>query len=107
MESAQRAGYRALPVNPTVSSGEILGERVIASLADTDTPVHIVDIFRNSAAAGEAIDQAIANKDRLGIRVVWLQLGVHDDAAAERARSSGLIVVANRCLAIEIGRIRD
>lgn len=106
MEAVQNAGYRALPVNPIEAGGEILGEPVVASLADVDTPVQIVDIFRRSAVAGEAIDQAITHKDRLGIRVVWLQLGIRDDAAAERARAAGLIVATDRCLAVEIRRLR-
>ncbi len=106
MQAVQNAGYRALPVNPTEAGGEILGERVVASLADVETPVQIVDIFRKSAVAGEAIDQAIAHKDRLGIRVVWLQLGIRDEAAEERARTAGLIVATDRCLAVEIRRSR-
>lgn len=106
MAAVQNAGYRALPVNPREAGGEILGERVVPSLADVDTTLQIVDIFRKSALAGEAIDQAIAHKDRLGIRVVWLQLGIRDEAAEERAHAAGLIVVTNRCLAVEIRRLR-
>ena len=106
MEAAQNAGYHALPVNPSQAGREILGERVVASLAEVDTPLQIVDIFRKSAVAGEAIDQAIAHKDRLGVCVVWLQLGIRDEAAEERARAAGLIVVTDRCLAVEIRRLR-
>jgi len=96
----KRRGYRVIPVNPGQAGEEALGERVVASLAEAG-PVDMVDIFRRSEEAGAVVDQAIA----VGARVVWMQLGVIDEAAAERARAAGLRVVMNRCPAIEIPRL--
>jgi uncharacterized protein len=97
----QRRGYRTIPVNPNAAGALILGERCHARLADISEPVDMVDVFRRSAAAGEAVDAAIAK----GAKVVWMQLGVRDDAAAARAAARGLRVVMNRCPAIEIPRL--
>jgi predicted CoA-binding protein len=102
MRFLQRQGYRAIPVNPFAAGGEILGERVYATLADIPQPVDMVDIFRRSEAAGAVVDDAIA----AGAKVVWMQLDVRDDAAAARAEAKGLKVVMNRCPAIEIPRLR-
>jgi predicted CoA-binding protein len=95
----QRRGYRVIPVNPAVE--EVLGERCYATLADVPEPVEVVDVFRRSDAAGAHVDEAIA----IGARAVWMQLGVIDHAAAERARAAGLRVVMNRCPAIELPRL--
>jgi uncharacterized protein len=95
----QRRGYRVIPVNPAVD--EVLGERCYARLADVPEPVEVVDIFRRSGAAGAHVDEAIA----IGARAVWMQLGVIDHAAAERAREAGLRVVMDRCPAIELPRL--
>jgi len=75
-------GYRVVPVNVGLAGQQILGQTVYASLADVPPPIGIVDIFRNSEAALEVTREAIAQKDRLGIRVVWMQLGVRNDQAA-------------------------
>jgi predicted CoA-binding protein len=101
MSYLQANGFRVLPVNPMAVGRLIRGEHVYPQLADIDQPVDLVDIFRNSRQAGAAVDDAIAAKDALGIKAVWLQLGVRDDAAAERARDSGLQVVMDRCIKIE------
>lgn len=101
----QRKGYRLRLVNPGLEGQQLLGEGVYARLADVPPPVDIVDIFRNSAAAGGIVREAIAQKDRLGIRAVWMQLGVIDEAAAEEARAAGLTVVMDRCPKIEIPRL--
>jgi uncharacterized protein len=93
-------GYRVIPVNPGQAGHEALGERVVATLAEAG-PVDMVDIFRRSEEAGAVIDEAIAT----GGAVVWMQLGVTDDAAASRARAAGLKVVMDRCPAIEIPRL--
>jgi uncharacterized protein len=95
----QRRGYRVIPVNPEVDA--VLGERCYARLDEIDEPVEVVDIFRRSDAAGAHVDEAIA----IGARAVWMQLGVIDHAAAERARAAGLRVVMNRCPAIELPRL--
>jgi predicted CoA-binding protein len=93
-------GYDATPVNPLLRGDTIHGRTVVASLAEA-VPLDMVDIFRASANAGAAVDEAI----RLGARVVWMQLGVIDHAAAERARAAGLAVVIDRCPAIELPRL--
>lgn len=98
-------GYRVVPVNPTLAGQDILGQRVYASLAEVPAPVDIVDIFRSSAAALEIARQAIRLKDKLGIKVVWMQLGVRNEAAAAEAEAAGLKVVMNRCPKIEYGRL--
>lgn len=96
----KRRGYRVIPVNPGQAGQEALGETVRATLADAG-PVDMVDIFRRSEEAGAVVDQAIA----IGAKAVWMQLGVMDEAAAQRARDAGLQVVMNRCPAIEIPRL--
>lgn len=93
-------GYRVIPVNPGQAGTVALGEVVRATLAEVG-PVDIVDIFRRSEAAGAVADQAVA----IGAKVVWMQLGVVDQAAADRAMAAGLRVVMNRCPAIEIPRL--
>ncbi len=105
MKYLQSKGYRVIPVNPRVAGRQILGETCYASLADIPRqqtgPIDMVDIFRNSAAAGPITDEAIA----IGARVVWMQLGVRNDAAAARAEQAGLTVIMNRCPKIEYGRL--
>jgi predicted CoA-binding protein len=101
MAYLQRRGYRAIPVNPNAAGGMINGERVYASLAEVPEPIDMVDVFRRTEAAGVVVDQAIA----IDAKVVWMQLGVRDDAAASRAEMAGLKVVMNRCPAIEIPRL--
>ncbi len=93
-------GYDATPVNSMIAGAAIQGRRVVASLAEA-APLDMVDIFRASANAGAAVDEAI----RLGARSVWMQLGVVDEAAARRARAAGLAVVMDRCPAIELPRL--
>lgn len=93
-------GYDATPVNPLLAGRSIHGRTVVASLAEA-APLEMVDIFRASANAGAAVDEAI----RLGARTVWMQLGVTDAAAAVRARAAGLTVVMDRCPVIEFRRL--
>lgn len=100
----KRRGYRVIPVNPGQAGQEALGETVVASLAEAVERVgtlDMVDIFRRSEEAGAVADEAV----RVGAKVVWMQLGVVDEAAARRAREAGLQVVMNRCPAIEIPRL--
>lgn len=101
MKYLQRKGFRIIPVNPRAAGQEILGETVAASLTDIDEPVDMVDIFRNSEAAGPIADEAIA----IGAKTVWMQIGVRNDAAADRATEAGLNVVMDRCPKIEYSRL--
>ena len=101
MKYLQAKGYRVIPVNPAAAGQEILGEKVHASLATIGEKIDMVDAFRNSEAAGPIADEAIA----IGAKVVWMQLGVRNDAAAARAEAAGLRVVMNRCPKIEYGRL--
>lgn len=94
-----RLGMSIVPVN--LRGEDALGERGYRLLADVPRPVEVVDCFVNSQRVGAVVDDAIAEKDRLGIEAVWLQLGVIDEAAAERARAAGLDVVMNTCPAME------
>ncbi len=98
-------GYTVVPVNPGLGGQQILGQTVAASFADVAGPVEIVDIFRNSQAALETTREAIGLKDRLGIKVIWMQLGVRNEVAAHEAEAAGLRVVMNRCPKIEYGRL--
>jgi len=98
-------GFDVIPVNPGLAGQEILGRRAYASIADLPPPVDMVDCFRNSEAAGAIADEAIANKDRLDIKVLWMQLGVVNEDAAKRAEAAGLIVIMDRCPKIEYGRL--
>ncbi len=94
-------GYRAIPVNPGLAGGKILGQPVAARLEDVEGTVDVVDIFRNSAAALDVTREAIRLKDKLGIKCVWMQVGVRNDEAAREAEAAGLQVVMNRCPKIE------
>ena len=93
-------GYDATPVNPMLAGQTIHGRVVLATLAEA-VPLEMVDIFRASANAGAAVDDAI----RLRARVVWMQLSVVDEAAADRARAAGITVVMDRCPVIEVRRL--
>jgi uncharacterized protein len=94
-------GHEVIAVNPGHAGGTIHGAPVVAQLSDIDPPADMVDIFRNSEAAGEAVDDAIAH----GAKAVWMQLGVINAQAAERAEAAGLIVVMDRCPKIEVPRL--
>jgi predicted CoA-binding protein len=87
----RRCGYKVIAVNPNET--EVFGERAYPSLGDVPDKIDLVDIFRRSTEAGRAVDEAIA----LGVKAVWLQDGVIDNAAAQRAHEAGLLVVMNRC----------
>ena len=96
-------GLTVMPINPGLAGGAILGLPVYASLADAPGPIDMVDVFRKSEAAGAVVDDALA-LDPLP-RVVWMQLGVRDDAAAARAEAKGVAVVMGRCPKIEYDRL--
>jgi uncharacterized protein len=96
-------GFTVIPVNPKLAGPDILGQKVFARLADVPQAIDMVDIFRDSAAAPQTVDEALALTQRP--RIIWMQLGVVNAAAAERARAAGLTVVMNRCPKIEFGRL--
>jgi len=101
MKYLQDQGYRVLPVNPTITGEHVHGEFVWRDLFQIGEQIDLVDIFRNSRDAAEAVDQAIA----VGASAVWMQLGVINEEAAARAEDAGLKVVMNRCPAIDIPRL--
>ena len=87
----RRQGYRVIPVNPNETS--VFGEKAFPDLSAVPEKIDLVDVFRRSDEAGKAVDEAIA----VGAKAVWLQEGVLDDAAAQRAVDAGLLVVMDRC----------
>ncbi len=95
-------GYRVIPVNPGLAGQVLQGQPVIARLADLPEPVDMVEIFRSSDAAGGVVDEALALPRPP--RFIWMQIGVRDNAAAERAEAAGCVVVMDRCPKIEIFR---
>jgi predicted CoA-binding protein len=95
----QSAGYRIIPVNPNESS--ILGEKCYARLEDIPEKIDIVDIFRRSGLVPEVVDAAI----QIGARAVWMQEGVVNESSAARARSAGLLVVMDLCIAKELHKL--
>jgi predicted CoA-binding protein len=96
-------GYRMIPVNPGLAGRELLGRTVYATLLDIPEPVDMVDVFRASQHVLAIVEQALQMQPRPG--VIWMQLGVRNDEAAERAEANGLKVVMNRCPKIEYGRL--
>jgi uncharacterized protein len=96
-------GYEVFPINPGQAGKEILGRMTYASLADLPMPVDMVDIFRASTAVPKIMNEIMAMSPLP--KVVWMQLGVRDDAAAARAEAAGIKVVMNRCPKIEYGRL--
>jgi len=98
----QSSGFRIVPVNPNET--EVLGERAYPSLAAAHRavgPIDVVDVFRRSEVAGAVVDEAIAIRARL----IWLQIGVVDVAARERALAAGIPIVMDRCLAVDFSRV--
>lgn len=94
-------GYRVIPVNPSIAGKTLLGETVYAALSDIGKQIDMVDIFRNSDAAGSIINEAIA----FGAPIIWTQLDVINMAAAARAEKAGLTVIMDRCPKIEYDRL--
>lgn len=99
----QNKGYEVIPVNPGKAGATFQGARVYSSLADIARPIDMVDIFRNSEAAGEIVDEAL-RLDPLP-KVIWMQLTVRNDEAARRAEAKGIKVVMNRCPKMEYGKL--
>lgn len=105
-----RRGYEVIPVNPAYAGGELFGEPVRATLADIPRdrdPIEMVDLFRRSDQAGAVVDDALETLLPRGLRVVWMQIGVVDWDAAERAEAAGVTVVMNHCPKIEHQRLFD
>jgi predicted CoA-binding protein len=98
-------GYEVVPVNPGLAGGELLGQPVAADLAAITQSVDVVDIFRNSEAALAVVRSAIRERQRLAIKTIWMQLGVINEQAAAEARQAGLVVIMDRCPAIEYPRL--
>jgi len=96
-------GYKMRGVNPGLAGQTLLGAPVFATLADIGETIDMVDIFRNSQAAGGIVDEALALASKP--KVIWMQLGVRNDEAAARAEAQGIKVVMNRCPKIEYGRL--
>ena len=92
-------GYTVIPVNPGYA--EVLGQKCYPSLLDIPEPVEVVDIFQRAEKVPPLVEQAI----EIGAKVVWMQLGVVNEEAAQRAREAGLEVVMDRCMKIEYGRL--
>ena len=101
MKYLQGKGYRVIPVNPGIAGKTLLGEKVYASLRDIPDKVDMVDMFRTSNEAPGVVADAIA----IGAKVVWMQLGIRNDAAASTAEAAGIEVIMNRCPKIEFGRL--
>ena len=97
-------GYQVIPVNPGALGKTILGQKVYASLKDVPAPVEMVDIFRESQYAPDIARETVAEKDRLGVKVLWMQLGVISPEAEKIGQDAGLTVIMNRCPKIEHGR---
>src|SRR5258708_3277136 len=94
-EYLKTAGYRIIPVNPNET--EVLGEKAYARLEDIPEQVDVVDVFRRAEEVPAVAESAI----RIGAKVLWMQLGIENGGAAERARAAGLVVVENACLLVE------
>jgi predicted CoA-binding protein len=101
MQFLQGRGYRVIPVNPVLAGKVLLGETVRSALPEISEKIDIVDLFRRSEEVGPLVDQAVS----IGAKAVWMQLGVVNEAAAERARAAGLEVVMDRCLKLECKRM--
>ena len=97
-------GYKIIPVNPGMAGKEILGQKVYASLKEVPAPVDMVDIFREAKYAPDIVREAIQERDRLGFKYVWMQLGIVSEEAANLAEEAGLTVIMDRCPKIEHGR---
>jgi predicted CoA-binding protein len=100
-------GYDVVPVNPRAAREVILGVPCVATLADVPGAIDMVDIFRASDAVDAIVDEAITLREAKGIKVIWMQIGVRNDAAAARATTAGMEVVMDHCPKIEYGRLHS
>jgi predicted CoA-binding protein len=97
-------GYKVIPINPGMAGKTILGQAVYGSLKDVPAPVDMVDIFRESKYAPAIAQEVVAEKDRLGVKILWMQLGVISEEAEKIGQDAGLTVIMDRCPKIEHGR---
>lgn len=101
----QKVGYKIIPVNPKETGNTILGEvcfpNLIEAKASTNLQIDIVNCFRNSEDIPPIVDEAI----QIGALCVWMQMGIHHEASAQKARNAGLIVVSNKCTKVEHARL--
>jgi len=101
-------GFRVIPVNPVYAGETLLGETVypdLASIPPEIGPIDMVDVFRRSDQAGGVVDEALAGLSDRGLRTIWMQIGVIDEAAAARAEAAGVRVIMDRCPKIEYQRL--
>jgi len=105
MKYLLKKGYRVVPVNPSRAGTGILGQQVYANIADCPGTLDMVDVFRSSEAAYDVAKDTVANMVAKNIKVLWLQLTVRNDKAAELAEEAGLTVIMNRCPKIEFARL--
>ena len=105
MKYLQGKGYKVIPLNPGQAGKEILGEPCYANVAEIPGTVDMIDIFRNSEAAGAVVNDVLPIASEKKIRVIWMQLGIRNDNAAARAKAAGLTVIMDRCPKIEYGRL--
>jgi predicted CoA-binding protein len=96
----QRHGYTIIPVNPNAE--EVLGEKAYDTLSEVQERIDMVNVFRPSAEVAGIVDAAIERED---VKVIWTQLGIRDDDAAERAERAGKMVIQNKCLKVEYARL--
>jgi len=102
----QRHGYEIIPVNPFAD--EILGKKAVDSLSEVDDDIELVDVFRPSEEVAGIVDEVIdRKKSEDDVEAIWLQLGIHDDEAAEKAEDAGVAVVQDRCMKVEHQRLVD
>ncbi len=105
MKYLLKKGYRVVPINPRSAGTKIIGQQVYASIADYPGDLDMVDVFRSSEDAYDITKEVIALKDAKNIKVLWMQLTVRNDKAAELAEAAGLTVIMNRCPKIEFARL--
>ena len=96
-------GYKVIPINPGMAGQQLLGQTVYASLSEVPEPIDMVDIFRNSQAAGPITDEALTLEPLP--KVIWMQLSVRNEDAAAKAEAAGLKVVMDRCPKMEYGKL--
>jgi predicted CoA-binding protein len=97
-------GYKVIPINPGMAGKAILGQTVYGALKDVPAPVDMVDIFREARYAPAIAQEVVAEKDRLGVKILWMQLGVISAEAEQIGQEAGLTVIMDRCPKIEHGR---